>query len=776
MKNVLLILVVIIIIFVFSNKQMYMSENFTNICWSLQSSYSNNILKENNKLINNLGLKDYVNVIIEPLIKTNTIDKKITLEKYLIDKKIPTNKLNAAIILINIIVNNNCMISSLIEYDIKGNSLLFDIVSCWKIDTLRNSMLCVINDKKVIDDLIKQLLLVIISPRISLCNKDEFQKYCEKSYENYMKEIKPKVKVETRPKVENKKSMVESKARIEKRFKKLAETESEFKVEVVNKKQLEKFGELLDNTKKNIQTGSNQIMKVESKILPLVSTSPKFMDIHSLSDHLEKFNSKSFGPALEPNMNKILLTYKQKNKKDFNILDKKDFGKLIIILIDEIKLVITNIVDEDDFTKLKPLINQFNNLQRIFYLLKHNYKLLLAYELINTKIQKSDQKLQAQLCCSKTSEKSCFNFSANPKQSSAIIYGFNDLGYIQSAKCMKDDENSKKLVKEQNMTINELFNDKYAAWRNLSKENKLQILANVLNCFLLFGIKLNKIDGKIIDLRNQMENSKIKISLSDFDMKIPIKPGKINQKFIINNPEYKKMIDEIKKIDKVEKLNEFIKILGFHDYVLFNNTSDIAYSKNILEALATIKEVFKNFGANNTIQIAKLLSLIKTQESFFQIMRNTVIIPRYHQLVVDFILKTLSDKKIAVIRNNNMNSIPDKTILYLQSILSSKDLNYCNISEDFLIQLRKDRSITNEEFNKYLKQSYLVCNPNKVQISDIKSITIPINRKKGLAVVDRKYKSYFDFFKEGKEIDKNNLKSKVVSSNILFNTIKNTYN
>ena len=134
MKNVLLILVVIIIIFVFSNKQMYMSENFTNICWSLQSSYSNNILKENNKLINNLGLKDYVNVIIEPLIKTNTIDKKLTLEKYLIDKKIPTDKLNAAIILINIIVNNNCMISSLIEYDIKGNSLLFDIVSCWKID------------------------------------------------------------------------------------------------------------------------------------------------------------------------------------------------------------------------------------------------------------------------------------------------------------------------------------------------------------------------------------------------------------------------------------------------------------------------------------------------------------------------------------------------------------------------------------------------------------------------------------------------------------------
>jgi hypothetical protein len=346
-------------------------------------------------------------------------------------------------------------------------------------DNLRNNMMCVINDKIVIDDLIKQLLLVIISPRIELCNKDRFKNYCETSYQNYLKEISPKVKVITEvkpvlsPKVETKpvtkpvlspkivtkpvtkpvlspkivtkpvlppkivtkpvlspkivtKPVLPPKIVTKPVLSPKVVTKPVVKVEVVNKKQLEKFTQMLDKTKKEIQTGSLQILNMESKILPLVSSSPKYMDIHSLSEHLQKFNVKSFGTVLEPSMIKIMSIFKQNNKKDFNILDKKEFGKLVVILVDQIKLVVNKIVDEDDFSKLKPFIEEFNNLQKIFYLLKHNYKLLLAYELINTKIIKIDERLQAQLWCSKTNEKSCFNFSANPKNSSGIIYGFNE--------------------------------------------------------------------------------------------------------------------------------------------------------------------------------------------------------------------------------------------------------------------------------------------------------------------------------------------------------------
>ena len=244
--------------------------------------------------------------------------------------------------------------------------------------------------------------------------------------------------------------------------------------------------------------------------------------------------------------------------------------------------------------------------------------------------------------------------------------------------------------------------------------------------------------------------------MSDFNLNIPIKPGNINQNFIVNHVNFKKIVDDIKKIDKVDKLNELIKTLGLHDYISFNNNVDITYAKNIVETLVLITEVFKNFNSNNTVEIGKLFGLIKTPENFSQIMRNTMILPRYHQLVVDFVLKTISDKKFAIIRTHTMNSIPETIIQYLQAKPSSKDLNFCNISEEFLIQLRKDRSITNEEFNKYLQQSYLVCDPNKVKIADMKSVTIPINEKKGLAVVDRVHNSYDEFVKETKEIDKTN--------------------
>ena len=46
MKKILLILVVFVILFVFTGNQTCISENYTDICWSLQSSYNNDILKQ----------------------------------------------------------------------------------------------------------------------------------------------------------------------------------------------------------------------------------------------------------------------------------------------------------------------------------------------------------------------------------------------------------------------------------------------------------------------------------------------------------------------------------------------------------------------------------------------------------------------------------------------------------------------------------------------------------------------------------------------------------
>jgi hypothetical protein len=940
-KNLLLILVVTVIIFVFNYNKNCSTENFSNVCWSLQSSYTKDILNQNKNLITSYGLNNHINKIIEPLVKPNIIDKKLTLEKYFSNIKIPSNKIDQATILIKNIVNNNSLISTLDEFDIKKTNLLFDIATIWNMNNLINSMLCVIDDKKVIDNLIRQLLLVIISPRIEFCSKDNFQKYCQVSYQNYIKEITPKVKVKVvavaksvspkvrsavrsvspkvrsavrsvspkvrlavrsvspkvrsavrsvspkvrsavrsvspkvrsaaksvsskvrsavrsvspkvrsaaksvsskvrsavrsvspkvrsaaksvsskvrsavrsvSPKVRSAAKSVSSKVRsaaksvspkvrsairsvspkvrsVSQRVKSAAKSVSSkirstankiiSKVKVTNKKELETFTQKLDKTVKKIRTGSIKLFNSGPKVSSLLLKPIKYMDIYSLSEYLKNFNVKSFGSILEKNMMILMTKFKKNNNTDFNIFIKKDFGKLVGILVGDIKMVVNKIVDEDDFSKLKPFVNEFNNLQKIFYLLKHNYRLLLTYELINNKIKNDDEKLQAQLCCSKTSEKSCFNFSANPKNSSALLYGFDELGYVKNVKCIKENEASKVLHREQNMRIDELFNNKYAAWRNLSNENKSKIYSNLINLLKIFGINLNRwdINDKIINIRLKLEKQKYKLNMSDFELKkIPYKLGNIHLKFKVNNNNYNNMVNRIKTSDNVDKLNEILKLLGYSkDHIIFNNNVELTYAKNITETLVFINEVFKNFESNNPIAVGKLFGIIKTPESFSQIMRNTTILHRYHQTVVDFVIKIITDKKFAIIRSYTMNSLPETTIKYLQSKPSSSDLNFCNVHEEFLLQLRKDRSITNDEFNKYLQQSYLYCNPNKVNIKDMKSITIPKSIKKGLSIVERKYKSYNEFVKEKKNLVKDKLESKVISDNILFNTLKNTYN
>jgi len=693
-KIFLLILVVITVIFTLYKKINNFQENFTNICWSLQYNHIKDIINQYKKLITSYGLDNYINKIIEPLVKPNYIDKKLTLEKYFNNIKIPFNKIDQATILVKNIVNNNNLISPLVELDIKKNNLLLDIVSTFNINNLINSMLCVINDSKVIMNLFQQLLLVIISPKIEFCSKNYFNKYCESSYNNYLDKIKPKLKVKV---VKTAKS-VSPRLRIR-------------KVKVINKNEIVNYTQKIGNTMRKIKTGSVKLFKHGAKVSSLLKKPMNYLNIYSLSEHLKNFNVKSFGSVLEKNMMVLLTKFKNNTNKDFNIFIKKDFGKLIGILVSDIKMVIKNIVDEDDFSKLKPYVNEFNNLQKIFYLLKHNYRLLLTYELINKKIINNDEKLQAQLCCSKTSEKSCFNFSSNPKKSLALFYGFDELGYVKNVKCIKKNKFSKILDREQNMTINQLFNKKYAAWRNISKENKSIIFANLINLFKIFGIELNNINDKIINIRLKLEKQKYKLNMSDFKLnKIPYKFSNINSKFKVNNDNYKNLVNRIKISDNLVKLNEILKLLGYSkDDIIFNNNVELIYAKNITETLLLINEIFKNFESNNPIVVGKLLGIIKTQESFSKIMRTTAILNRYHQTIVDFVIKNITDKKFATVRSYTMNSLPETTIKYHQSKPSSSKLNFCNVYEEYLMQFRKDRSITNDEFNKLLQKSISYC-------------------------------------------------------------------
>ena len=86
--------------------------------------------------------------------------------------------------------------------------------------------------------------------------------------------------------------------------------------------------------------------------------------------------------------------------------------------------------------------------------------------------------------------------------------------------------------------IDELFNSKYQMWKNISKENKTTIFANVVNLFTIHGVKLEKVGGKLEEIRKQMEQNNNKITVSDLNLTVGVVPGDITKKFQINSDYY----------------------------------------------------------------------------------------------------------------------------------------------------------------------------------------------------------------------------------------------
>ena len=87
--------------------------------------------------------------------------------------------------------------SALSEYDVTKQTLLKDVVQTWLIDNLKNSLICLIDDKKTIELIIQQIGILIIKPYVEICSKEKFIEYCDANYTQNQKKnennIEPKV-------------------------------------------------------------------------------------------------------------------------------------------------------------------------------------------------------------------------------------------------------------------------------------------------------------------------------------------------------------------------------------------------------------------------------------------------------------------------------------------------------------------------------------------------------------------------------------------------------
>jgi len=743
---------ILLIVFVFNN-----TESFANTCTLVNTDLKKEIIKQNSELIKENDLTPYLDILLNPLINQQVFNDKITVQQYLTENKVPENKIKLLIEFYQTILTDNIMISGLVEYELNDKTLMKDIVNTFQVDNLRNSLVCLVPDKKVLDMLVQQMYLLLIIPKVELCSKEKFIEYCDKNYSAQIQssKVEPKVKV-----VSEKKPSGETK----------------IKAEVINKQEIEQFATEIDEAKKQLQTGAMKILEIESNLLPLINNNPKFMDTKSITEVLSSFNEKSFGTDVEKQLKILLERYQSKYGRKVNLINRKEFNNLVFMLIDEIKLIIQRLVDEDDLEKLKVIIGDFNSYKKIFYLFKHNYKIMQAYEIINKEVSDNDEKLKALLCCSKKGSESCHNFSNIAKNPKSIIFGFNKFGYANSLKCIKDSEEAKILINEQSKVLGEILSTKYEMWKLISKENKEIIMNNFIKLLRANDINISNLSNKLGDLRQEIGSQK-KVDVSHIFRTLTIKPHDISKFFKLGKEAQLKIV-EIEQLDKVSKVQDMVKTSGFDkDQIIFNPNVKLEYAKKITSTLIIGREILGNFNYKNNVDtVAKLFGIVGVHQSFEEIMKETTIKPKYHSVIVEYIMKIIELGQYAVINKWTMSSIPDEVIKYLQSKPTDINLNLCSIRGEFLQKLRKDRVIDLKEFDDYQNQLQLYCNPSQVPIKDIKSNKIPIDEKSGLHVVEREHKHYGDFIKEHKEIEEQNLKTEVVSDNILYNLMKNTYN
>lgn len=671
---IILLLCIVIVLYVFTNR-----ENFANTCTILNSK--KDIINKNKEFVRINKLESYLELILEPLFNQKIINNNLTVQEYLEENKIPKEHINLIIELYKNILELN-------EYNLDDKSLMNTLVNTMYVNNLKNSMTCVIADKKVLDMLIQQILVLINTPKVEICTKEKFIEYCNKNYSAQIQDSKIKSKVKI-----------------------TYESNPKGIAQIVNKQEIEKFANELEETRKEINTGTIKILDSETQMLPLIDNNSKFMNAKSITDIMNSFDEKSFGSDVEKQLNILIKKYQIKYGKKVNLIDIKEFGNLVRILIDEIKLIIRKLIDEDNINTLKIIIADFNLYRKIFYLFKHNYKIVQAYQIINKEISDNDEKLRSILCCSKIGTNSCHNFSNIAKNPKEIIFGFNNMGYVKNIKCIKNSDEAKKLEAEQERTLDDILSLRYDMWKKISKDEKMIIIDNFNKLLKINGVNIHNINGKLGDIRQEMSEQK-KLEIEYLYRTLPIIPHDISNFFKLSK-DFSFKIVQVMKLEKIKEIQDYINKEGFNkEQVIFNDNVNLDYAKKIIIGLMTAQEILSNFNyKDNTDVVAKIFGIMKTNQTFNEILENTPIQSKYHNIIIDYLMKNIKSGNYAVIEKYDMHSLPGNVIKYLQLILP--DINLCRNRDDFLQKLRKDRMISVNEFKEYDKKLEILCNSNK---------------------------------------------------------------
>lgn len=450
----------------------------------------------------------------------------------------------------------------------------------------------------------------------------------------------------------------------------------------------------------------------------------------SLKESIKNFGEGYYKEPLNTILLSLLKYFEERYLRKLDKFNREDIKKLLLIYIPIIKVVINKKINNssNSYTEKKQINTIFEIHKELFYLLKHQYKIISIYNMINELVVKSEDKELAYKCCVDTLNKNnmCYNFKQSDT-SNPIIYGFNKYGYAKNTSCTLETKKNIFDLQKKSLEVRLSTDKNWITLANNIKQKFYINLSNLLNYFIPDKLDSSIQNMSIVSLLNKTKNINMNQVFPDNLNTIKINIDDIidsNTKNVIESLQLASNIITIMKLANNNNLtdNDF----DFKHMYIVNNTESINKIKFAVIKLIELRRLFIVFKANkHTINhlISKVLAISPTDYNYYTLLLKGGIQPRFHKNIIDYLYKMLSDVKLIKIEPITLESKPYEVIKYIEKIFpSSKDINVCNNYKYILTTLRNNRKITPNEYIKYSKKLTTLCDNVSYNLSTNKPI------------------------------------------------------
>lgn len=601
---------------------------------------------------------------------TNYVKDNKSLSEYVKVNNIEAKK-DDFIFAVNEIINNNRMWDNTNNYVITLDSKISQVRHFWLLDILLSDLKCMLELKEI--NIVGTKLKEILKDKaIKLCSQKELLNYCSA--------------VSANPKIG-------------------------------------KFNSnTLEEEEKLLRKG---VISNEDKN----SLSIKDFKLVSIKDNVSKFGKGYYPEPLNSILEDLMLKFEEKYSRKLDNYDRNDLTKLALLYVPILQVMINkNLATPSTSSDKKKIEETLNINKELFYLIKHQYKLISIYSLINNLLTNTKEKELAYKCCvdSKDKKNICYDFAQNQADSEPIVYGFDKYGYSKDTPCSP--ETNKTILDLQLKTLEARLSEN-SFWNNIPSGVKDKFYLNFKNLLNYFMVKkldksFNLSKTSIISLLGLLKEQNMELILPENIETVPNDNNEVDEE----NDEASKIIQTIRLSNAYSTIKKLAEKLGIdqNDFNFASLGENIPKLKFAVINLIQIRRLLLNYQANEgsvNKTMARMLGLVPTNFSYYRIMIKGGIPIRYHDTILSKFIKLLMKVRLIKLGTFTLSKKPKDVITYLENIFpTGKDLDICSIYKPVLQRLRTLRNITPIEYVYYKNNFNSYCDSRDSLLSKEKPI------------------------------------------------------